>query len=139
MHSNIDYEASSNPSQQYPQNLTQSTQEYGNTDGSDGFSNQDIFQYSLNISSLFNYPKDALKLGIQGTVKLKLLIDKYGKVINVVLLESSGSKILDNYTTTQARQLLFSFPEDKKPQSSFWIVIKVVYSIKTNVTVESTS
>lgn len=133
---NTSLEESDNSNDQYSQSLTTFIGENIGSNNDSQFLNENVLQYSVNSSSLFKYPKDALRLGIQGTVKLKLHIDKHGKVIDLILLESSGSKILDNYTIKQARQLLFSFPENKKPDSSFWVVIKVVYSIKSNVIVE---
>lgn len=122
---------------QYPLNLLQTDDNNINSEKQAQFSYENIVQYAINIKTLFTYPKDALKLGIQGIVKLKLHIDIHGKVLEAILLESSGSKILDSYTLKQANQLLFSFPDNKKPDSSFWIIIKVVYSIKSNVTIEA--
>lgn len=112
--------------------------EEGNSSGNDSpFSSENILSYSINYTSLFKYPKDALKLGLQGIVKIKVQIDTEGKVVQVLLLESSGSKILDNYTIKQASQLLFTFPKDKRPNSTFWVTIKVIYSIKSMVTVQT--
>jgi len=93
-----------------------------------------ILSFSINFNSLFKYPKDALKLGVQGTVTLKIAIDRNGKVIETVLLESSGSKILDSYTLRQATYLLFSLPEINIT-FPLWIKIKVIYSINTSVKV----
>ncbi len=96
-----------------------------------------IFSYSINYKNLFKYPKDALKLKMQGIVRLNIAIDSTGKVIDVILLESSGFKLLDNYTIKQASLLLFTFPKDQKTNFPLWIIIKVIYSIKSNVTVTS--
>lgn len=41
------------------------------------------------------YPAAAVAEGIEGTVKLKLWIDRQGKVSRVEVLESSGSDLLD--------------------------------------------
>lgn len=101
------------------------------------FTSKNILSYSINFNTLFDYPKDALKLRIEGTVKIRIKIDTNGKVIEVILIESSGSKILDNYTIKKANQLLFSFPQDKKPEIPIWVTIKVVYSIKSSVFVET--
>ncbi|MFN3411422.1 MAG: energy transducer TonB [Exilispira sp.] len=114
--------------------LSESSYEYNEYNQ---FVSKNILSYSINFNTLFDYPKDALKLRIEGTVKIRIKIDTNGRVIEVILLESSGSKILDNYTIKKANQLLFSFPQDKKPESPIWVTIKVVYSIKSSVFVET--
>ena len=42
-----------------------------------------------------HYPEQASRLGIYGNLKLKVSIDKNGKLINVEILESSGQEMLD--------------------------------------------
>lgn len=96
-----------------------------------------IFSFSLNASSLFSYPKDALKMRIEGTVSLKIAIDEKGKVVQVILEQSSGHKILDDYTLKQASKLLFDLPKNIDIKFPLWISIKIVYTIKSNVSLIS--
>ncbi len=96
-----------------------------------------IFSFSLNASSLFTYPKDALKMRIEGTVSLKIAIDEKGKVVQVILEQSSGHRILDDYTVRQASKLLFNLPQNIDIKFPLWISIKIVYTIKSNVSLIS--
>lgn len=96
-----------------------------------------IFSFSLNASSLFTYPKDALKMRIEGTVSLKIAIDEKGKVVQVILEQSSGHRILDDYTVKQASKLLFNLPQNIDIKFPLWISIKIVYTIKSNVSLIS--
>jgi protein TonB len=42
------------------------------------------------------YPLQALRAGVQGTVLLKVLVDRSGKPVKVMIARSSGSRLLDN-------------------------------------------
>jgi protein TonB len=42
------------------------------------------------------YPVAALRDGVQGTVLLRVLVDETGKPVQVLVLKSSGSRLLDN-------------------------------------------
>ena len=48
------------------------------------------------IDLVWNYPRQAARSGIQGTVSLLIIVNKKGELIDVDLVESSGSDILDN-------------------------------------------
>jgi protein TonB len=43
-----------------------------------------------------DYPIAALREGVEGTVLLRVLVDETGKPVQVVVLKSSGSRLLDN-------------------------------------------
>ena len=48
------------------------------------------------IATNVNYPIEAQKLGIQGRVLCQFIVNKDGKVVEVVVAKSSGNKYLDN-------------------------------------------
>lgn len=50
------------------------------------------------------YPKDAVKAKQEGTVRVKVLIDKAGVVRDVITLESSGHKTMDDAALEAARK-----------------------------------
>jgi protein TonB len=48
------------------------------------------------IYGVWNYPEEAARQGIEGVTSVKITFNRNGEVVNVQLLDSSGSKILDN-------------------------------------------
>jgi protein TonB len=53
-------------------------------------------RFETAVYGVWRYPQDAARLGIEGVTPVKITFNKKGEVENVELLESSGSKILDN-------------------------------------------
>jgi protein TonB len=53
-------------------------------------------RFETAVYGVWRYPPDAARLGIEGVTPVKITFNKKGEVENVELLESSGSKILDN-------------------------------------------
>jgi protein TonB len=62
---------------------------------------------------VWRYPPDAARLGIEGVTPVKITFNKKGEVENVELLESSGSKILDNEVFRTLRMIgpIGAFPK----------------------------
>ena len=63
---------------------------------------------SLMIPFQPKYPRIALKNGIEGTVILKVKVDKQGTPYKVEISQSSGSDMLDNAALRAARKCKFS-------------------------------
>ncbi|MCK4667264.1 energy transducer TonB [Candidatus Dependentiae bacterium] len=63
---------------------------------------------SLLISNQPKYPRIALKNGIEGTVIVKVEVDKLGTPYKVEISQSSGSDMLDNAALRAARKCKFS-------------------------------
>ena len=59
------------------------------------------------IAVNLRYPKEAKEEGIQGNVVLTFVVDKTGKVKNVIIVRSSGNKSLDE----EAVRVVESMPE----------------------------
>jgi periplasmic protein TonB len=53
-------------------------------------------RFETAIYGVWRYPSEAAKLGIEGVTPVKITFNRKGEVEDVQLLESSGSKILDN-------------------------------------------
>ena len=57
-----------------------------------------------NIYGVWNYPEAAAQRQQQGTCLVRITIDRQGNVTDVVLLESSGFRILDEEAMQAVRQ-----------------------------------
>jgi len=69
-----------------------------------------------------NYPPEAKRLGIEGELKARLVVDATGKVTSVRLLGSLGHG-LDELATTQARKLTFEPARDTNDQPVTSVVV----------------
>lgn len=59
------------------------------------------------------YPAEAQSLGMTGTVTLRYVIDRSGKLLEVEVTSSSGSKLLDQAALQAVRKTIFQpIPED---------------------------
>ena len=66
------------------------------------------------------YPREAVKKGIEGSVRVKFLIDKNGSVSNSIVLATSGYSILDSAAKDFVYTLKYSPAEkDGKPHSTW--------------------
>jgi protein TonB len=64
------------------------------------------------VYGVWRYPQEAIIRGIEGTTPVKLLFNRTGEIVQMTLLESSGSKILDDEVLRTLKQLgpIGSFP-----------------------------
>ncbi len=65
------------------------------------------------IYGTWHYPQAALVRGIEGTTPVRITFDRKGEIVRVDLLESSGSKILDDEVLRTLKELgpIGSFPK----------------------------
>ena len=65
------------------------------------------------IYGVWHYPQAALQRGIEGTTPVRITFDRKGDIVRVDLLESSGSKILDDEVLRTLKELgpIGSFPK----------------------------
>ncbi len=77
------------------------------------------------------YPEQAKQAGFQGTVKLAVKLSYQGQLLETVIKESSGYKILDDQATgaAQATAMYPPFPPSISEQE-LWIDVPVVYSLQ---------
>src|SRR6266568_3371550 len=52
-------------------------------------------RFETAIYGVWRYPADAARLGIEGVTPVRITFNRQGEIVNVELLNSSGSKILD--------------------------------------------
>lgn len=53
-------------------------------------------RFENSIYGVWRYPEEAARNGIQGITPVKITFNRQGVIVDVELLESSGSKILDD-------------------------------------------
>jgi protein TonB len=70
-------------------------------------------RFETAVYGVWRYPADAARLGIEGVTPVKITFNRNGEIEKVQLLESSGSKILDDEVFRALRSIgpLGSFPK----------------------------
>jgi protein TonB len=70
-------------------------------------------RFETAVYGVWRYPSDAARLGIEGVTPVKITFNRKGEIEEVQLLESSGSKILDNEVFRTLRLIgpIGSFPK----------------------------
>jgi protein TonB len=81
-------------------------------DGETRFLNTDDIQFGSFLRRLetavygvWHYPQEALMRGIEGTTPVRITFNRNGEITQVDLLETSGSKILDDEVMRTLKQL----------------------------------
>lgn len=69
-------------------------------------------RFETAVYGVWRYPQEAARMGIQGVTPVKITFNKKGEIVNVLILESSGSKILDDEVLRTLHQIgrIGSFP-----------------------------
>ncbi|MBI1920732.1 MAG: energy transducer TonB [Geobacter sp.] len=62
-------------------------------------------RFETAVYGVWRYPQDAARMGIEGVTAVKITFNRRGEVENIQLLESSGSKILDDEVFRSLRAL----------------------------------
>jgi protein TonB len=84
--------------------------------------------YSLNSPPA--YPRKARRLGYEGTVILKVLIDEDGRVDDLMLLESSGHTILDRAAVSAVRKWQFVAGTEGGIKKKMWVKIPIRFQLE---------
>ncbi len=94
------------------------------TDQHDDLRQSFLNQIMTKIKATKRYPRQAKRRGIEGTTWLKFRLSQNGMVADIVLLASSGSKILDQASLNTVRKAS-PFPYIKG-----WLKLNISYSLK---------
>ena len=85
------------------------------------------------LNRIKRYPtsREARLTHPQGTVKLKILIQRDGSVTSVELVNSSGSNLLDNEALRTVKNTQFPpIPEDAFPgESNHFVIAALLYEV----------
>ena len=76
------------------------------------------------------YPRRARRLGYEGIVMLKVLIDENGRVDDLAVLESSGHSVLDRAALSAVRKWLFEPGTEGGIKKKMWVKIPVRFDLK---------
>lgn len=82
------------------------------------------------VYGVWRYPPEAARMGIQGVTPVKITFNRKGEIVNVEILESSGSKILDDEVSRTLHQIgrIGSFPRNYD-KDTFNLIAFFQYSI----------
>ena len=76
-----------------------------------------------------NYPEEARRRGAEGSVALRFTIDRSGRVLEVMLVRSSGSPILDSAAEAMLRGATLPSPPATMTQDKFTVTVQVRYAL----------
>jgi protein TonB len=76
------------------------------------------------------YPRKARRLGYEGIVMLKVLIDESGRVDDLMVLQSSGHPVLDRAAASAVRKWLFEPGTEGGIKKKMWVKIPVRFDLK---------
>ena len=62
-------------------------------------------RFETAVYGVWRYPSEAVHLGIEGTTPVRITFSRGGEVVNVEVLESSGSRILDDEVVRTLRKI----------------------------------
>ncbi len=76
------------------------------------------------------YPRMAQKRGYQGTVILNVLVNKEGRVDNLMLFETCGYSILDNAALEAVKDWVFEPGKEGDKPVEMWVQVPVRFELK---------
>jgi protein TonB len=76
------------------------------------------------------YPLKARRLGYEGIVMLKVLIDDNGRVDDLRVLKSSGHRVLDRAALSAVKKWLFEPGTENGVKKKMWVKIPVRFDLK---------
>jgi protein TonB len=76
------------------------------------------------------YPRKARRLGYEGIVMLKVLVDENGRVDDLLVLESSGHPILDRTALASVKKWLFEPGTEGGIKKKMWVRVPIRFDLK---------
>jgi protein TonB len=76
------------------------------------------------------YPALAKRMGLEGTVRLKVLISREGSALKIEIAQSSGHEILDKAATEAVRNWRFTPAHQGDSLVDEWVQVPVVFRLK---------
>ena len=92
-------------------------------------------RFEAAVYGVWRYPAEAAKMGIEGTTPVKITFNRRGEIVGTELLQSSGSKILDNEVLRTLKMIgpVGSFPKGYNKET-FNLVAFFHYGISQGAT-----
>ena len=76
------------------------------------------------------YPRKARRMGYEGTVMLKVLVDENGRVDDCMVLESSGYPILDHTARASVKKWLFEPGTEGGIKKKMWVRVPIRFDLR---------
>jgi TonB family protein len=77
-----------------------------------------------------SYPPKARRMGYEGTVMLKVLVDENGRVDDCMVIESSGYPILDHTARASVRKWLFEPGNEGGIKKKMWVRVPIRFDLR---------
>lgn len=88
----------------------------------------DVKPQSVNLP-LPEYPAEARKAGMEGTVIIQALIDVDGKITQVKIAKSSGYKLLDSSALESSKRAIFTPAQENGESVQCWVAIPYRFTL----------
>lgn len=76
------------------------------------------------------YPDEARRQGMEGTVQVRVLINRSGKSEDVVIVRSSGSHLLDSAAVRTAKTFVFSPAMTGEKAQKTWVLVPIEFQFR---------
>lgn len=97
----------------------------GSGSGGGGGGSSDFNESILNYFEP-QYPKAAIRRGLQGELKVKILVGIQGVPLETQIIQSSGHKILDDSALEAVRKWVFK----TKANNTYYVIKTIIFQIK---------
>jgi len=91
-------------------------------------------RFETAVYGVWNYPREAARLGIQGMTPVRITFNRKGDIEQVEILKSSGSDILDNEVLRALHHIgpIGSLPKGYK-KDKFYLIASFHYGISNGM------
>lgn len=76
------------------------------------------------------YPDEARRKGMEGTVHVRVLVNRNGKSEDVVIIRSSGSHLLDSAAVRTAKTFVFSPAMAGEEAQKTWVLVPIEFTFR---------
>jgi TonB family protein len=76
------------------------------------------------------YPDEAREQELEGTVLVRVLVNEYGKISDVIIHESSGNPLLDSAAVKTALTFTFSTPKRDGEKTKMWVLVPIEFKLR---------
>ncbi len=76
------------------------------------------------------YPDEALRQGLEGTVQVRVLVNRNGRSEEVIIMKSSGSYLLDSAAVRTAKTFVFSPAMVGEKVRQTWVLVPIEFKFR---------